>query len=83
MQNQVQIFTFPPRVVHYTPEGFPNVETWAELVSIDGDMLTVDKGYETITITRAQMLRITSQRSAELRELYEVECEEYDRAETK
>ena len=82
MNSQVQIFTHPPRVVHYTPEGFPNVETWAELVFIEGDTLTVDKGYEQITITRAQVLRITSRRSAELGELLEIECEEYDRAET-
>lgn len=78
MQNNVQIFTFPPRVVWYEPAGFPGVETDAELVSIDGDTLTVFKGWYTETISAAQVKRIVSVRSAETTELLNVEREDYD-----
>lgn len=80
MNNQVQIFTFPTRVVWYAPEGFPDIETDGELVSMDGDTLTVFKGWCTETISAAQVKRIVSVRSAETTELRDVEIREYEAA---
>lgn len=81
MQSNVQVFTFPPRIVWYEPSGFPGIETDAELVSIDGDTWTIFKGYCYETINAAQVKRIVSVRSAETTELLDVEREEYDRVE--
>lgn len=80
MGTTVQIFTFPPRIVWYTPAGFPGVETDGELVSIDGDTFTVFKGWYTETISAAQVKRIVSVRSAETTELRDVEISEYEAA---
>lgn len=80
MNSQVQVFTFPPRIVWYEPSGFPGVETDGELVAIDGDMLTVFKGWYTETINAAQIKRIVSVHSAETIELRDVEAREYEQA---
>lgn len=78
----VEIFTFPPRIVWYEPEGFPGVETDAELVSSEGDALTVFKGWGYEIISAAQVKRIVMVRSAESTELLDEERADYD-AETK
>lgn len=80
MGTIVQIFTFPPRIVWFEPLGFPGVETDGELVSIDGDTLTVFKGWYTETISAAQVKRIVSVRSAEITELRAIEISEYEAA---
>jgi hypothetical protein len=88
MQNlltaPVQVETFPPRVVFYTPEGFPDIETSAELIAIDGDLLLVNPGWEYKIISRQQLTRpITSARRYETSEALEIEWEEWDRVEAK
>lgn len=80
MQANVQIFTFPPRVVWYEPAGFPGVETDGELVTMDGDTLTVFRGFYTETISAAQVKRIVSVRSAETTELHDQEVNEFEQA---
>lgn len=81
MGTIVQIFTFPPRIVWFEPLGFPGVETDGELVSIDGDTLTIFKGWYTETINAAQVKRIVSVRSAETVELHDIEITEYEASE--
>ena len=80
MNSQVQIFIFPPRVVWFEPIGFPGIETDGELIDIDGDTLTVFKGWCTETISAAQVKRIVSVRSAETTELHDTETREYEQA---
>lgn len=79
MQTNVQVFTHPPRIVWYAPEGFPDIETDGELVSMDGDTLTVFRGFYTETISAAQVKRIVSARSAESTELRDAEIVDYER----
>ena len=83
MNSQVQIFTFPPRIVWYEPDDFPGIETDGELVAIDGDTLTVFKGFYAETISAVQVKRIVSVRSAETTELRDIERGEYNAAEAK
>jgi hypothetical protein len=73
VNSQVQIFTFPPRIVWYEPTGFPDIETDGELINIDGDTLTVFKGWCTETISAAQVKRIVSVKAAETTELRDTE----------
>lgn len=80
MNSQVQIFTFPPRIVWYSPENFPDIETDATLIGIDGDTLIVFKGWCTETISAAQVKRIVSVRSAETTELCDCEIADYEAA---
>lgn len=79
----VQIINFPPLlVVWYSPVGFPDLETCADLISITTDEIVVFKGYEYETITHEQVDRIVTARSVERAEQIAIEWEEYD-AQTK
>lgn len=78
MNSRVQIFTFPPRIVWFAPEGFPDIETDGELVAIDGDTLTVFRGWCTETISAVQVKRIVSVLSAETTELRDTEISEFE-----
>lgn len=77
----VQIVFFPARIVYYEPTGFPGIETSAELVSMEGDHVTVFKGYEYETIHASQVKSYESIRAYEQNEARDVEAAEYDQRE--
>ena len=79
LTGKVQVHGFNPRVVWYRPLGFPGVVTDADLVDIQPNgQLVLDKGWETITISAAQVQRITSSRAAFWKEQRDVERETFD-----
>ena len=80
----VQILTFPSLlVVWYSPANFPTVETCADLIDGDGDLLLVWNGWQYKIISVQQVERIVTARSAERAEAIAVEWEEYDAAQAK
>ena len=79
LTGKVQVHGFKPRVVWYRPLGFPDVVTDADLVEIQANgQLVLDKGWETITISAAQVKMITSSRAAGWLEMRDEERAEYD-----
>jgi len=77
LTGSVRVVNLPP-VVWYNPEGFPTVQTDAELVDGDGDLLLVSNGWQLKLISVQQVCRIVPARSAETIELMDMEREEYD-----
>lgn len=65
-------------VVWYTPQGFPDVETCADLLARDGDFLMIWNGWEYKIICTLEVERTVSARSVGHNEAIAVEWEEYD-----
>lgn len=78
----VQVVFFPPRIVWYEPTGYPGVEASAELVSMEGDQVTVFKEYGYETIHLSQVKSYESLRSYERQEARDVEAVEFDAAQS-
>lgn len=68
--------------VWYAPQGFPDLETDAEIVAMDGMWLLIFTGWDYRIIRDTQVKRIVSKHSAESTELLDEERADYD-AETK
>ena len=81
LSGNVQVVNlYPGSIVWYTPEGFPDVQTDADLVDGDGDLLLVHNGWRWKIISVQQVKRImTGYRYAAV-ELYDAECSQFDQA---
>lgn len=66
--------------VWYSPAGFPTVETNADVIDRDGDLLLVSNGWRYKIISAQQVTRILRSRALEGAELWDVEAEAYDAA---
>lgn len=76
----VQIVSLNTFMIWYTPEGFPTVETNAEVIDGDGDLLLVTNGWRYKIISAQQVTRIIRHRAQETIELRDIEITEYEAA---
>lgn len=83
--GKVQILDVPQEVaasespvVWYSPEGFPNVQTDAVILDIDGELLLVTNGWRLKIIAITQVQRWMTGRALESNELLRQEQADYD-----
>lgn len=64
LTGKAQVIDLNPggAVVWYTPEGFPDVETDADLIDGDGDLLLISNGWMLKIISAQQVTRVHSSR---------------------
>lgn len=78
LAGNVQVIDLSRVIVWYTPEGFPDVETDADLIDGDGDLLLVSNGWMLKIISVQQIVRIHSSRFYGWQEQRDQERAEYD-----
>lgn len=78
LSSPVQVVNLPRFVVWYTPEGFPDVETDADLIDGDGDLLLVSNGWQYKIVSVQQVTRVHGSRFHGWQEQRDVERAEFD-----
>lgn len=78
LQANVKVIDLPRVVVWYTPDGFPTVQTDADLIDGDGDLLLIANGWQYKIISVQQVTRVEIARTAERHEQLAVEMLEFD-----